>query len=251
MGRENGEDYSADFLIMHNTWEAGVSFMEARPGNAGQTAQPIDIARLLGWTEPHAKRTDQMNDVARACAGATALINGGWLDREDLEDVSVRVARDIVGRAVSNMESISRSAKISGAPAEDVKHAKKMVGHGVKATVKEVRKGEVPTAKIASRVDVNTLIAAGKEKGKRTPFFDVFGRALVDSITKILDRDSNADKLAEIVKVVSQVTDEGDKVILRQLDYQLGEVGDRANRWRKRLSPSSARPVSLAIGGPR
>jgi hypothetical protein len=47
MGRENMEDYNADFLCMLETWEAGVGFGSAR---AEQARKPIDIAKLLGWT---------------------------------------------------------------------------------------------------------------------------------------------------------------------------------------------------------
>ena len=46
MGRENMEDYNADFLCMLETWEAGLVFW---PSIDGKTAQPLEIARLLGW----------------------------------------------------------------------------------------------------------------------------------------------------------------------------------------------------------
>ena len=47
MGRENLEDYNADFLCMLETWEAGSVFLAA---SAAKPTQPLDIARLLGWT---------------------------------------------------------------------------------------------------------------------------------------------------------------------------------------------------------
>ena len=42
MGRENMEDYNADFLCMLETWEAAVKFAH----RSAQNSKPIDIARL-------------------------------------------------------------------------------------------------------------------------------------------------------------------------------------------------------------
>jgi ParB/RepB/Spo0J family partition protein len=253
MGRENGEDYRADFLILLNTWEAGLKYA-SRTEKYGKSTKDVDIARLLGWTEAYSDgRTDQMNQVARACSGGHALIDAGHVNRQDFEGISVTAARQIVDRALSRMESINRSAKLSGAPAEDVKHAKSMVGKGVRATTSEVRGGNIPRSQVASRVDVNTMAAAGRSKVKRTPLFEVFGRALVDSVAKMLERDSVAERLAEIVKVIDQVVEEDDRVVLRQLDFQLGEVGTRAERWRKRLATNKVKPfpAPAQIGGPK
>lgn len=47
MGRENLEDYNADFLCMLESWEAAPDFVA--PDRA-QNAQNIDIAGILGWT---------------------------------------------------------------------------------------------------------------------------------------------------------------------------------------------------------
>jgi hypothetical protein len=251
MGRENGEDYSADFLIMLNTWAAGSKFAREH----GNDPKATDIARLLGWTRPQPQRggIDMMNDIASACAGASVLISEGLITRKDLFGLTTRAARDIVGRAMSRMESIARSAKLSGAPDEDVEHAKKMVGKGVRATADEARKGTVPTSQIASRVDVNTLVAAGRDRTKISPLFEVFGRALTESIAKALERDANAKKLAGIIKVLDMLTSERDRVVLRQIDFQLNEVSNRAARWRKRLSsPGTSKGApTLAIGGTR
>jgi len=50
MGRENLEDYNTEFLVMPNTWDAGVKFSQ----RVGINPQPIDTARILGWTRMHA-----------------------------------------------------------------------------------------------------------------------------------------------------------------------------------------------------
>ena len=46
MGRENMEDYSQDFLVMLNAWEAGIKFA-TRGGADGVRVR--DIAKQLGW----------------------------------------------------------------------------------------------------------------------------------------------------------------------------------------------------------
>ena len=251
MGRENGEDYSADFLVMLNTWEAGLAYLRAQ---RAQNPKDIDIARLLGWMRRDGSReTDRMDDIAIACAGGSALINAGHLERKDLDGVSVRTARDIVGRALSRIDSITKMAKLSGATAKDVEHAKALVGKGVKATVYEAKKGTVPASQIASRVDVNTMRAAGRSKEKATPLFEAFGHKLAQDLRKVLESDGAADKLNEIAKALKHVTDEGDKVILRRIDYELGELAGRATRWRKRLTPNNVQsfPAQAQIGGPK
>jgi hypothetical protein len=66
MGRENMEDYNADFLCMLETWEAAVKF---RSPTGERKAQPIEIARLLGWTLPSTGRsagTPAMSDTPPA-----------------------------------------------------------------------------------------------------------------------------------------------------------------------------------------
>ena len=48
MGRENLEDYNADFLTMLETWEAAAGFA---PSSDVINPQPIEITRLLRWLE--------------------------------------------------------------------------------------------------------------------------------------------------------------------------------------------------------
>ena len=47
MGRENGEDYRTDFLVLLETWEAAANKHSSR--DEGST-QPVDIAKFLGYT---------------------------------------------------------------------------------------------------------------------------------------------------------------------------------------------------------
>ena len=59
MGRENLEDFSADFLVMLEAWDAAEMFL-SRDSTAGNS-QAIDTAHILGWTRPD----DHMADGQR------------------------------------------------------------------------------------------------------------------------------------------------------------------------------------------
>jgi hypothetical protein len=56
LGWENLEDYNADFMTMLETWEAAVNFKWKSKGyRLSESAisdrlQPIEVARILGWT---------------------------------------------------------------------------------------------------------------------------------------------------------------------------------------------------------
>jgi hypothetical protein len=80
MGRENGEDYGAEFLVMLNTWEAALQFISAEfPADRPGKPQAIEIARLLGWTAGNAGGSnDDPNDPHGE--GVARLLNctGRW-----------------------------------------------------------------------------------------------------------------------------------------------------------------------------
>jgi hypothetical protein len=76
MGRENLEDYTADFLVMLESWEAAVVFA----GRARQTSEPTDIAAILGWVRKE-DRSPQRNIFRRRLriSGDVAGKNSGKL----------------------------------------------------------------------------------------------------------------------------------------------------------------------------
>jgi hypothetical protein len=87
MGRENGEDYNSDFLVMLNTWEGAAKYFAAR---TAKVPQPIELARMLGWISRHATHRGGMgaNNLAEACAAASSLVAAkhtaerpAWTDR--------------------------------------------------------------------------------------------------------------------------------------------------------------------------
>ena len=60
MGRENMEDFNSDFLVMLASWEAAQKFLISAEI---KTAQPLETARLLGWTRVVGKQ-DNLNNLA-------------------------------------------------------------------------------------------------------------------------------------------------------------------------------------------
>jgi ParB/Sulfiredoxin domain len=231
MGRENMEDYNADFLCMLETWEAAVKFSST----AEKSKQPIAIARLLGWTRLQASSTVIMNDTASAANAAHALIEGGYIARDDLRDMSVKAAKEIVERAQSRMEQLERLGKKTERPAREIETAKRQVGKGAKKTANEYRKGNVAARDLRGRVDTNAYAAS--RDVKPSPLFALFARSLADSIHKLLVDDSAAEKLEQIANAIPRMSLDEDKAALRRIDFALAEHEITTGNWRKRLAP--------------
>jgi hypothetical protein len=80
LGRERGEDYGTNFLVMLNAWEGAVGFLAARGASQVESETwPLETAKFLGWVSPHSERGPhvlRMSDVALACNAALNLIKG-------------------------------------------------------------------------------------------------------------------------------------------------------------------------------
>ena len=247
MGRENLEDYNADFLTMLETWEAGVRWSELF---RAQSAQPIEVSKLLGWTraQPGDRIDVRANNTADACHAASQLLKGGHIVRADLIDLTVHAARNICTRALATMERLAAMGKQGKRPDEEIKHAKKQVGKAVKKTARQSRAGEVAPKDLYGRVDLNTYRYA-REAKKKSPLFELFGKQLADSLAKLLAEDATAEKLGEIQKAVTEVSLDEDKAVLRRLDYELDELSGRAQTWRRRITPTEKKVTRLQITG--
>jgi hypothetical protein len=144
MGRENGEDYTSDFLVMLNTWEGAVKFCAS---THAQKYQAIDIAAFLGWTKLRAdNREDRqkniygaMSSVARACHAAHVLIDGGYLARKDLDGLSVSTALEIVERAQSRVQFLEEQVTKQKVPHREFQTVKQRFGASVRHTAQEAR----------------------------------------------------------------------------------------------------------------
>jgi hypothetical protein len=249
MGRENMEDYNADFLTMLETWEAAVLHQRD-----GQSDQPIDIARLLGWTQDRSMTEGrksvsvQMNRTAEACNSAHTLIEGGYVKRGDLHDMTVNDAREILTRASANMKRLDAMGKQGGRPAAEIERAKEQVGKAIKVTADEARDGSVSKKGLRGRLDSNTYRAAQQAKVK-SPLFAEFGKTIASRIEAMLNSDVNSEKLSEMIGVLDIIEAEEDYAIIARVKFALGELSDRALRWDRKLIANKVVAMTAIQGG--
>jgi len=238
MGRENGEDYNADFLCMLETWEAGAKFIKA--STQASDAQPLAVARLLGWTISRSatdrQEGDKLSTTAAACNAAHNLIKGGHISRSDLADMSVSSAHHIVERAYARVKQIDVVAKQRQLSPKETARAKSHVAAAAKAVAHKSRSGKVAIKDLRNEVDRIAANRVGASKAKDSPLFAVFADSLVNQINKMLMNDSAAEKLAEIVKALPNVVREDDQKALRKIDFALAEHEHETGAWRKKLA---------------
>lgn len=243
MGRENLEDYNAEFLIMLETWEAGIKF---DGGRAPQNQERLDVARLLGWISDGGDGRDRLNDTARACDGAYKLINGGHMQRTDFDGVSVKAARQLVEKVLGRIEMLDKLGKKAGRTATEIKTDQKMVANAGRTVARDYREGNVAHKDIRTEVDFRAVKAATK-KDKPSPLFAHFAKEVADSIHKMLVDDRAAEKLAEMEKALSLITLEEDRLALRRIDFALAEHEQTTGKWRQRLAAKGQKVVPFAL----
>jgi hypothetical protein len=236
MGRENLDEYQASFAVLLETWEAAVTFSRAHEARY----QPIDVARLLGWV------TDgKMTQAARACSAAHSLIEAGHLERSTLDGISTRSASDIIERAQTRINQLDKLAASTKRPAKEVEQAKRHIAKAVVQTAKDVKAGHVAQRDIRSHLDVKAYRHA-KDAKQITPLFAAFGKALSDSIAKMLNNDAAAEKLQAVVDSLGKVELDTDREIVKRIQFDMGQLGERVTAWNKRLAekPAPAATVS-------
>ena len=249
MGRENLDDYQASFQVLLETWEAAAAFVS--DAGASKRVQPIDIAHVLGWTRPRSDGYTVMTDIAQACSNAHKLVSAKHLSRSDLKDLSVRDARDIVGRAVTNIDKIERQAPKLGHTQEQVRAATEHIAGAAKTVARNVRQGAVAQRDIGASVDSNAYIKARVDK-RVAPMFEQFGVTLANGIGKMISADATAEKLEEIERSLGAVTLASDKDIIKRIIFELGALSDRAQSHAIALDakPSKVTTIGLkAISG--
>src|SRR5262249_32037185 len=69
MARENMDEYRSDFLCLLETWEAAAEFLA---GHRRLKPEPIEIAKLIGWTmlQGGGRKGIVSNNTALACSQA-------------------------------------------------------------------------------------------------------------------------------------------------------------------------------------
>jgi len=245
MGRENGEDYRTDFLVLLETWEAAVKQLTSSDVTG---CQSIDIARFLGWTQARSGGGDQFNRSAEACNSAYNLIQGKYLERSDLESLSVNEAREICTRAQANMKRLDAMGKQGNRTASEIEKSKKQVAKAVKATAKQSREGQVAQRDLRSTLDVNTYRLA-KEAKVKEPLFAQFGNQLADRISAMLNDDVNAGKLENIIEALDVIENEQDHAVVTSIKANLKGLSERSMRWRSKMSKEKVVELKAIEGG--
>lgn len=243
MGRENLEDYNANFLVMLETWEAALGFYG--PEKA-QNMEAIEVAMLLGWTRPstHGNGKPRIAHVASACSAAARLIRGGYIGRDDLRDLTVHAAEQLCNRMVSQQEMIDRMARRTERPAKEAEQAKKAVGRAGKDVARDVRQGRVADRDIGGRVDVGTL-RESRQADKPSPLFKAFARNLLASLDRMLDTDITGEKLREVKEALKLIETDEDLTVVSDLSYVCGKIEKRAAKWKLTFENPTKRVVKL------
>jgi|SRR5262245_2600627 len=241
MGRENLEDYNADFLVMLETWEAAVEFTR-RPG--AEKIQELDLSILLGWTRHADGPGVRMNETSQACANSAKLISGGYIKRDQLAGLSVKAVREICGRVVAQHEALERMAKQTGRPAQEIESAKRASGKAGARVAKDVRGGRVAQKDIRGSVDVEAYRHA-REAKKQTPLFGMFGKSLAESISRVAKGDALGEKLTEIKRALGNITTDEDLQIVKRIAFECDGAAERFTKWHTTFASPKTKVVSL------
>lgn len=244
MGRENLEDYNADFPVMLETWEAAIAYKTSRA--PAVKYEDIEIARLLGWTrlDTNSKSGHRSNDTAQACSDAARLIAGDYLNRTDLRNLTVDSVVRLCGRIVAQHEALERMAVKTKRPASEIEQGKKAVGKAGTRVARDVRSGKVAPRDIRSKVDVEAYRFAKGAK-RQSPLFAAFGKALADSIGKVAKDDSIAEKCTEIKKALGKIETDDDIHIVKRLAFECEGASRRFDKWATTFADPKKKVVKL------
>lgn len=242
MSRENMSDFDTTLLGQLEVWEAACKWVDG--------SKPIEVAHLLGWVEPGHRVKWALDSTARACNAASAMIEDGWLDPADLDGLATWAALEVVERARSRMNQIDRMAKKTGRPVAEVTRAKGVIADAAKATAQQVRDGAIGTRAVRGNIDV-TAFKLAREAKRASPLFESFATQTANSLARALTAEGTAGKrLAEIGAVLPDLDSHTDQLVVQRIDYELGQLAERARAWQRRLRGGELMPVEqLQITG--
>jgi len=250
LGRENLEDYNADFLVMLETWEAATEYCGA-PGRAVKNSpQLVDVANLLGWTRPyssdHGRKEEEkhqgmrINDTAEACNIAANLLKSKDINRDDLQGMTVRQAREWCAGITEEHEMLENLGKISSLPKEEVekqvKEGKKTTSKAAKGVAKDMKEGKISTKDVRGEISGRSFGLARKARNKKKSehaLLDTHGPKIIASINKIIKDDKLFDKFTQLKKAIDteQFTDEKDFEMLQRIGDECGYASTRFGKW--------------------
>ncbi len=234
MGRENGEDYNADFNCMLETWESAIGYIK----RLNMTIDRMTVASLLGWTRFDAKSDNQErpNMVADTCDLAYNLIIEEHYDRQSFAGMSVQSVREIVTVQSSRMKRIEKTGKAFKWDDSKVKKAKEAVVVSGKEAVKEFRAGNIAQKDLRTRADDFFIKQKAVRKEPALLFMAV--QPLITQIDNTLRDDGAGRKLTELAEtlpgIVNDLTSD-DRRALDGLCLALDHVGQRTEEHGRKL----------------
>jgi ParB-like chromosome segregation protein Spo0J len=226
MGRENGEDYNADFTVMLETWEAAAAFLDS-PGNHPKA---IDVARLLGWTQERTGGgTDILNKVALACSNASEVLSKGVMDRQDFAGVNVKAAREVATTAKKRVKQFEGSSNLTD---KQKKARVESVGKSAKKALEGVRKGDL-TAKDAGALTDTAIREEEQEFRQDQMTMDRQLDQLASSVRGMLAEGVTVDRLKELARILpnnKRYMNSADVASLERLQFELRQLAKRATK---------------------
>ena len=153
MGRENGEDYHTDFLVMLATWESAIRYeVENLPPDRRQKIEnvTINMAKLLGWIDSRS----QSNKLALTCAKAIDLMANELVTRDDLKGLSCDQAKNFLSGL--KLEINRTKHRFKNEPETGKKQIAK-VSRVAKETAEKIRSGEIRPKDIKTSLDTQGL----------------------------------------------------------------------------------------------
>ena len=255
MGRENGEDYNADFMSLLETWEAAIEF---RGSAAAAKSQPVEIAKLLGWLRT--KKDNRkgrntrpgMNVTAEACAEIHRLIASQYMGRSGFSGISVRLAHDVAAGVLKQLDQVDKHAQMDSnkSSVEDIEHAKRAIAQNGNDALDLFRKGVLTPTQAAHKAQ---YYIANRVRGAQAPrLLETFLEEMAKGLGKVLSKDKRSERIKELSTMLHE--DEEiygfNSAVSAQIDsvrHELDQLSKRAIRHRELLKPRDT-PKTKQIG---
>jgi ParB-like nuclease family protein len=232
MGRENLEDYNADFLCMLESWEAACDF---HGGDPRQIKQDVEIAKLLGWTSLRKRDgLPMINETAAACSNAKRLIDQGYIKKEKLAGLTVSNAREICQHIAHQHERLEAMAKHTKRPAAETETAKKILANSGERVAESVRAGKTAVKDIRGAIDFDAYEHA-KETKAQAPLFSQFIKRLTSDLAEMLHSDRAAEKLEQIKDNLANIELEEDAKGVDLVSLECAHLAKRSDKWSRAM----------------
>jgi ParB/RepB/Spo0J family partition protein len=257
LGRENLEDYNADFLVMLETWEAASEYCGARARAVNKSSDLIDIAKILGWVKversSHGRGAEgkvvnavRTNDTAEGCHAAATLIAGGHLQRENLVGLTVRAARELCQGIMAEHALIEQLGKLHKSSEREIKQAKNYANKTAEGIADDLRKGNINTKEVRGEISGRSFSSARKAKNA-SPYLHLVGPKLIAAISKLAKGDKLNKKFHDIKKSLDrfEIKKTDDLEIIKRIANECGYASNRFDEWERIFTEPRMKIVPL------